>query len=222
MQLDPAPAVATASIMQRLRDETLEQHKHAERRPLERGLGIGSLPRELYVGLLGQRFCVHRTLDRLVADLCRRDSRLAGVVTDELLQTENLRADLDYLGVPAESVEPISSTQILCEEIEASAEFDAVALLGYYYVLEGSKNGAAYLAPRVRKMYDLPDERGTRYFDPHGARQRELWGAFKSRMDVIDLTHAERDAIVDAAKRMFDGISAIDDELCGVTDSQGV
>lgn len=200
--------------MQRLRDETAEHHRNAERRPLEVGLAAGTLPQPLYVGMLGQRYVLHRVLDSVTLAACANDPRFATLLPEELLQTPRLAADLAFFGVDADTVDPLPATAALCDSIDDAAQTNAAALLGFYYVLEGSKNGAAFLAPRVRRAYGLEDACGTQYLDPHGPRQRELWARFKTAMDEVSFTPEERDALVAAAQRMFDGIAAIDDELC--------
>ncbi|QOJ14392.1 MAG: biliverdin-producing heme oxygenase [Planctomycetia bacterium] len=201
------------SIMDSLRTLTAEHHRRAEQQPLEQALARGVLPKDVYINMLEQRYCAHRVLDRNVADLCDRDIRLNGLVHGELLQWERLEADLLHFGVRAVDVEPLAATAALCADLGTAATDQPAALLGYYYVTEGSKNGAAFLAPRVRAAYGLSGDDGTRYMNPHGPRQRELWAAFRDRMNAVPFSATEREHIITAAQRMFDAISETDAAL---------
>ncbi|MFO0839291.1 MAG: biliverdin-producing heme oxygenase [Phycisphaerae bacterium] len=205
-------ASSPVGIMARLREQTARHHQLAESRELEQALARGVLPRDRYVALLGQRWLIHRTLEARVADLCRNDPRLNDVVPPNLMQEPNLRADLSFFGVRPDEVPPLPATTRLIELIDREAAHRAPALLGCYYVFEGSKNGSRMLAPRVRKAYGI-DDGGTRYFDPHGRQQRALWTEFKARMDGIPFTQPERDGMVEAACTTFDLVARLDDEL---------
>ncbi len=83
---------------------------------------------------------------------------------------------------------------------------------GMHYVLEGSKNGAKFLAPQVRTAYRL-DGRGARNLDPYGDQQRALWMAFREAMDAVDFTKSEFAAVIDAAKLTFRGVTRLYHEL---------
>lgn len=199
-------------IMNRLRDETRAQHEHAESRPFEQALAGGRLPRELYIENLGQRLCMHDALETPLRQLVARDPRLAGVVRDEQYQAPNLRADLEFFSVRAADIRPRPAVAALAHAIERAAIDEPLALLGFFYVFEGSKNGAHFLAQRLRAAYQLERD-GLRYFDPHGDNQRPLWHAFKARMDLVPLTPGEADAIVAAAKTTFDRVAEVEDEI---------
>ncbi|MBK8915211.1 MAG: biliverdin-producing heme oxygenase [Phycisphaerales bacterium] len=202
-------------IMDSLRQLTADHHRRAEQQPLEQALARGTLPKDVYVQMLEQRYCVHRALDRLTRDACNRDARLSGLVYEELLQWGRLAADLRHFGVAEEEVEALPATAALCAEMETAAAEEPASMLGFYYVTEGSKNGAGFLAPRVRAAYGLNGDAGTSYMNPHGPRQRELWAAFKERMNAVAFTELERERIVAAALRMFDAISETDAALYG-------
>ncbi len=199
-------------IMTRLRTETAEQHHHAEARPLEQALISGRVSKELYRDYLAQRYLIHRTLDTHAIALARRDARLAGIVTEELLQTPNLLADLEFLRASPDEIAPRRATEALLTDLNRTAAELPAALLGHYYVFEGSKNGARFIAKGLRHGLGLHDGRGMRYMDPHGERQRELWQQFKAAMDAVAFSEIECDAIVAAAGRAFDRIAELDDE----------
>lgn len=203
----------TESIMGRLREETSAHHRHAESRALEQGLLRGDLAREAYVEMLRQRFVIHRALEERVRELWARHAFVARLVEPELLQEQNLRRDLLHFGAAPEAAAPLPSARRLIAEIERLAAERPLALLGVYYVFEGSKNGARYVARSVRAAYGLAAGAGTLYLDPHGERQRALWQQFKERMDLAPLSANDRDEIVAAARLTFECVAALDDEI---------
>lgn len=200
-------------IMQRLREETAELHQHAERRPLEQEMARGTIRREAYVENLGQRWLIHRVLESHVRDLCNRDARLGGLILEEQYQLSNLEADLAYFATPIESIDPTRGALRLIEALDELADTRPIALLGAFYVFEGSKNGAHFLAPRIRAALGLNGTDGTRYLDPHGPQQRALWMAFRERMDGIAFTTEECDAMVESAKAAFLHVAQVDDDV---------
>ena len=82
--------------------------------------------------------------------------------------------------------------------------------MGIYYVFEGSKNGARYIAKALAKQAGIT---ALKYLDPHGEAQRGLWMKFKADMDAIPWTPAEQDSMVRAAQATFSAISRLDDEI---------
>jgi heme oxygenase len=172
------------------------------------------LPQAAYVALLGQRFLVHRALEARLRELARPHPVVATLVPECLWQEDNARRDLAFFGVPADAVAPLAPTGDLLADIDRTAAgANPLALLGFCYVLEGSKNGSRFIAQRVRPAYGLSPGPGTLYLDPHGDGQRPLWMAFKQRMDAAGFDAATQDALVAAAQRAFAGLSAIDDAV---------
>jgi heme oxygenase len=140
-----------------------------------------------------------------------------GIVTPDLLQEPNLRADLHFFGVDAASIEPRSPVKSLVAAFEESRISRPTAFFGSYYVLEGSKNGARFIARAVMPAYGLTPGNGTRYLDPHGEQQRPLWQAFRERMDAAGFTGDEAEEIVRAASAMFRAIRELDDDIWHTT-----
>jgi heme oxygenase len=201
------------SIMTRLKDSTWPQHQHAEGRPLEQALIQGRLPRELFVRYLEQRLLLHEPLERHLLALRHSDPRLTPILLDELLQSDNLRRDLAALGSSATRIRPCAATQKLVASFARIASDQPIANLGAYYVFEGSKNGARFIARAIAGAYRLAPGPGLLYLDPHSERQRPLWASFKAAMDATAFEATEADAMVAAAQHTFECISELDDEL---------
>lgn len=204
---------APTGLMTRLREETRPNHEYAESRDFERALLAGTLPLELYVRMLEQRFLIHAALEREVRTLRSAYPFLAAVLEDRLFQEPSLREDLAHFGVDPGVCTPCAATEKLIAAVERAAAEDPLALLGMYYVFEGSKNGARYIARSVRAAYGFPDGRGTAYLDPHGDQQRALWQEFRAKLDAAPIRGAAHDSIIAAAKVAFDCVAEIGDEL---------
>lgn len=200
------------TLMAQLKEATWPQHQAAEEHQLERSLVAGTLPRDLYVDWLGQRFLVHRALEAELDRVAQADVRVARTRDEALYQAENLRQDLAHFGVDADGVAPCDATAAMLDDISAALTRQATAIVGYYYVFEGSKNGARFIARKVRPAYGL-NEAGSRYLDPHGDEQRPLWNQWKQAVDEAGFKPEEWPAIVAAAQRTFDHVRAVDSEL---------
>lgn len=198
-------------IMGRLKAETAEQHAIAEAKPLEAALVAGSIAHDQYKQYLAQRWIIHRELEAATDRILGEDHRLAGLGLPGLYQTANLEADLGHLGVDTASIKPLKGAQNLVDTIR-NAPTPAV-LMGIYYVFEGSKNGARFIARALGKAWGKSDLEGMKYLDPHGEAQRGLWMKFREDMNAIDWSPEEQDAMVKAAQDTFDAISALDDEI---------
>ena len=204
---------AQPEIMDRLRNETAEAHQRAEANPLEQALFRGTLPADGFRSYLEQRYCLHAVLDAAVRDLVESDARLCGLIPEALYQTPNLLSDLAFWNSKPSAIQPLPATNSFIDWVKSPAGKVNLSLLGAYYVFEGSKNGSRMLARVLALAYKLSDGRGLRFMDPHGADQRTLWQEFKNRMNAIEFSASEMDAMVASAKQAFDAIFAIDTEI---------
>ena len=202
---------APTGIMGRLKAETAEQHAIAEAKPLEAALVAGSIDHDQYKQYLGQRWLIHRELEAATDRALAEDRRLSQLGLPGLYQTANIEADLGYLGVETSTIEPLQGAQNLVGTIQQAPS--PAVLMGIYYVFEGSKNGARFIARALGKAWGKTDGEGMKYLDPHGEAQRGLWMKFREDMNAIDWSSEEQDTMVKAAQDTFDAISALDDEI---------
>lgn len=204
---------APTGIMGRLKAETAEQHAVAEAKPLEAALIGGSIDHGQYKSYLAQRWIIHRALEAATDRALASDARLASLGLPGLYQTANLEADLAHLGVDTASIKPMKGAEKLVALVRDAGS--PAVLMGIYYVFEGSKNGARFIARSLAKAWSKTDLQGLRYLDPHGEAQRGLWMKFREDMNAIDWSDDEQDRMVKAAQVTFDAISALDDEIHG-------
>jgi heme oxygenase len=203
MTTDPRP------LGQRLKEDNWDLHQLAEHDTLPQHMVRGSIPRETFAELLGQLWLVAKALDGAIA--AKRDEVpiLAELVTDRQLQTPYLEADLDHWGVDRSTIEAKPGTASLIAEIERVREEAPIRLFGLHYVREGANNGNKYVAMKIQRAWGMEGPDGFRHLDPYGDEQRPLWDAFKTRLNEVELTEAEKSEIVAAARSMFEGIIAM-------------
>jgi len=203
-------AVQNASIMDRLREATSEQHRNAESRRLQREMVRGELSADAYAAWLGQMLLLHGALHEAIADGAGRHPHLRRIVRDEGRHVSNLRSDLALLGLDADRMVPLPATAGAIEAITRTGASDALSLLGYNYVLEGSMNGNRFIARALLPKLSVP---AVSYLDPYGEDQRPAWQAYRERMNAAGFGEEEGRRMVDAARDMFAFIAAMSDEL---------
>lgn len=211
-----SPKPDVTPIMDRLKAETAENHARAEGRPIEQALIQGAVSRELFAAYLGERLHVHRALEPGIAALAASEARLAGKLPATLFQEENLLKDLEFFGVDATRHTPLAPTARFVGALREWAGARSLALLGAYYVFEGSKNGARYIARSVGRALGLSPGNGLHYLDPHGEAQRGMWQEFRAGLNGVAFTPDEAEGIVAAARRTFDAVAEIDDALWSI------
>ena len=203
-------------VMRRLVQATADQQRAAKLHPLQRDLAAGLLPRGTYVAWLSQLFFVHRALEWHLGRLRSMVPPLGAVVRDHYFHTPALASDLACFGVGLQRLTPLASTSVLMEVIDGFSVRAPLALLGIGYVLEDGKNGGRQIAKRARLAYRLPVGNGVAYLDPYGEAQRQRWLDFRVDMEATGFEPEEIAVIADAARLMFQSLTAIMDEILAV------
>ncbi len=200
--------------MGRLKSATADLHQEAESRPLQKQLAKGSIRRDLYAAYLGQLYLVHQALEAQIRKASSRHRAFAAVVRDYHWREGQLQHDLGHLGLDTGLIAPEPATTAFMSRLDQAAQAEPVSLLGALYVLEGSTNGAKFIAAALRRAWGTQANGGLSYMDPHGDQQRPRWAAFKQDMDAVGFSVAEEALIVEAAEETFRAITRISDEVC--------
>jgi heme oxygenase len=196
-----------------LRESTASHHRRAEQHEFQREFVRGTLPRELYVRWLGQLLQIHTALEAHLDRLVARQPAFQAVFDDTRRKVDPLRKDLAFLEAAADRP-ALPAAGAMIAWMASLAETRLLALLGVFYVLEGSTNGSKFIARKVRPAYGLPaDGSGTAYLDPYGDAQPARWQEFKAAMDALPLPAGELAPIVEAAQHTFDSIRELGAEL---------
>jgi len=201
------------NVMDALRESTKDMHNDTEGHEFQRSLGSGKLDKGRYVTYLGQLYLMHKHLAELLGQSAKQSAQIDAVVQDYHHDHGAVLGDLKYFGVEGSQATALAATQKVCAKMDQVAKSNPLSLLGYLYVLEGSTNGAKFMAKNIITGMGLPQDQGASYFDRYGDKQRERWTAFKERMNANNFSPTEIAKIVEAGKEMFMAFFEIGDEL---------
>jgi len=181
-----------------LKEATRSVHNEAETSDFQRQLGTGSVSLEAYKSYLSQLYLVHNALERGLA----ASSETNEIATPWQFQTDFLDRDLKALDVNIGDIQPFTATSELLFRIEQNSRSNPLALLGYHYVVFGSKHGGKYIAVQIRKKFGFEGE-GCLYFDPYGTNFQTHWLEFRAGLDKVSTSQASAAVVLEAAKEMF-------------------
>jgi len=200
-----------------LKRETQANHDSAERHPLQKQLASGQLPIALYADYLAQLRVVHSALETRLSKLGAGGTVWASALAPAFRHVDAIDADVTPIaqrtGGSAASNAITPHAAALARDIASDSATTPAHVLGMVYVLEGSMNGGRFIARVVRRAYGFDSAAGTGYMDPYGDEMPVRWAAFKTGLDSGAQSASERQAALDGAKRMFDAIARIGDEL---------
>ena len=209
-------------LTQELKEQTRQQHDEAEHHGLH-AVMFGSqgvdAARAAYVGTLQQHLHIQIAFERELRALATNSPLFASVVRDEHYHLVALREDLRAFD--AADVAPTPNTERFVAYIEHSARTNPLALLGVFYVFEGSTNGGTIIAMRVRELLGLHGDQGTRFINPHGNQVRPIWMKWKTSVDALPLTDAQRDAAIAGAQEAFRLSGAVLSDIAQSTSRTG-
>jgi heme oxygenase len=210
-------------LTQELKEQTRQQHDDAEHHGLHAVMfgsqGIDAA-RAAYVGTLQQHLHIQIAFERALRTLAAESPLFASIVREEHYHLAALREDLHALD--AADVAPTPGTQRFVEFIEHSARHNLPALLGVFYVFEGSTNGGTIIAMRVRELLSLAPDVGTSFICPHVNQVRPIWMKWKVGVDALPLTDAERDAAIAGAQEAFRLSGAVLSDVAVSTSGTGL
>jgi heme oxygenase len=181
----------TRALLDRLRNETREEHQHIEERL---DLLRPDLSLSAYAHILSRFYGFYRPWESHVADFA------SCILPDYLVRRQkvhNLTADLNYLGIGVPSLP-------LCSAVPSYKNVSAV--LGGLYVTEGATLGGQIISRHLRRTFDFPECRGDTFFRSYGESVGPMWSSFR---DILagHSSPSTDDEIIRAAKRTFEALS---------------
>lgn len=201
------------SLADMLREQTKDAHARAEKHPVQARLVKGEATRADYAAWLGQMHHLWRAVDAATAKLAARDARVAAIVRPYHPHAHRVAVDLAFLGHAPADFPTVPAASDFSMWLNIAAANADPAVLGAWYVLEGSANGGRFIAKAVSRSLNLPGPQGLTALDPHGDSQRERWAAWKADLDAQAWKGHERDAVIAAAARTFDAIHDIMEQM---------
>ncbi|MBS0191851.1 MAG: biliverdin-producing heme oxygenase [Phycisphaerales bacterium] len=202
---------ATLGLADTLKTQTQPAHTAAERHEFQGRLFRGLLGEQAYAALLGQYYLVHKALTNALSKVAA-DQRVAPIFRPFHVYPQLFETDLQkFAAVPA-TIKPLPATARIIHEIQHAAP---ATLIGFIYVAEGSTNGGKFIGQALRRALNRPTGEGLSSLDPHGELQKDRWTAFRSALDGLTLSEADRQAVLAGADRYFGYVLELFGELSG-------
>lgn len=199
----------TRHLSDELRDSTRAAHGRLETLTFASALASGTITLASYVGYLRAMAVVHGVVEHELP--IETDQRIDAVWNDEMRRLPALQRDLAYFADRA--IGDIPAAQRAAQEVANRLLGRSVqmplSMLGYLYVLEGSILGASVLGPQAARAFGLERADGRAYLSHDPSASEGRWRQFRARLDGLELTDPEREAIGAAALEAYAGIEAI-------------
>ncbi len=208
------PAAADGPLADALKARTAEAHTRAEKHPIQERMVKGLVTRGEYAAWLHRMLPIWEAVDASVGRLARSDARVAAIHQPYHPHAHRVADDLAFLGErPGAAMGAAAGVAEHVERLTGGPT--PVAVLGVWYVLEGSANGGRFIAKALSRALNIPGPAGLTSFDPHGEAQRERWQAWRAAVNAQRFTPAEREAIVAAAVWTFEAIYDVMEDMAG-------
>jgi heme oxygenase len=199
-----------------LREGTADLHTAAEGQRFQQAMVQGAISREEYGRFLQEVGEVHRAIDAGLQRHAASQPLLKLLVRSAHQRSPRIEEDLAALGLAPRPSEPLGATRSFVAFLEQIGAGDPAALVGVIYVTEGATNGNKFIAKALPGRLGLNAGEALGYLDPHGAEQRRVWMEFKSALETLAPTAAERERILQAARRTFQYFLELSPELDSV------
>ncbi|MDE1918534.1 MAG: biliverdin-producing heme oxygenase [Sphingomonadales bacterium] len=181
------PLQGPASRARRLKAATHAAHEALDR-SIMKAASFGSLL--AYGRFLQVQYLFHRDVDALY-----RDRALQSCLPDlaSRWRLSVIAQDLTDLGVKL----PDAPAPVF-----AAGAIDRPTALGWLYVAEGSRLGAALLRKEAARL-GLSDGHGARHLAPAAQGPADHWRSFTTALDAIELDAPEEARVMDGARAAF-------------------
>lgn len=197
----------TRDLMTRLREDTRAQHEAAERNVYMGTLFAGRLPRPAFVEALRQQVVLYRGIESRLRAAAEQSPQVRAVLKPHHFVMAGITAaDLADWGASADGLTANEGVAWLLAELDKVIATSPEAILGAFYVLEGSLNGAKIIGKKVREVFQVEGDKGVRHLDPHGPEMRARWMEFVMAMNQTPFDDATKDQMLKAATITFDGV----------------
>lgn len=201
------------SLADTLRERTKDAHTKAEKHPQQGRLVKGEADRVDYAAWLRQMLPIWQAIDDGLAAKGPRDPRIAKMVKPYHAHAHRIEADLAFLGDADPKTGPLAATAKFVEAIRTAGSGTTPAIVGIWYVLEGSANGGRFIAKALSRSLNIPGPEGLTSMDPHGEAQRDRWQMWRADLDAQAWTDEERADILASADATFHAIYDVLEDL---------
>ena len=197
----------------RLREDTQALHLRLHATDFGRALGEGIADRSTYIAYLQAMAIIHAPIERMIA--VAPCSELTPTLQAVRPRLDWILKDLLALQPPFKEKAEVAgcALRVAAAAVGAGSGSQPTSLLGYIYVLEGSRRGAAHIKKQVACSLALPEGDGLQYLEQSAENSAIEWSKFQILLDAIALTEREIDALLAAARECFEGMIAFFEEI---------
>ncbi len=185
-------------IMQKLRAETADQHREIENNSFLTRLS-GDLSLEEYIRILEKFYAFYSSFESHL-NWKEIKSLSDGTLTGDKRRTPLLEKDLRHFNVQLDRIPRFPPY---------ARSFSFPALMGCFYVLEGSSLGRKMLYPRLSAKFGLNQNEGGAFFYDYGDKITENWTNFCKMLKSKIKTEADKQECAEAAVQTFENINEL-------------
>ncbi|MEE2035407.1 biliverdin-producing heme oxygenase, partial [Rhodococcus chondri] len=205
---------------ERIRTETQRTHNDTENSVFVAELLDGNLSAEGHVALIAQSWFIYDSLER-VGRSYTGDPVVGPFLTDDLLRTPALEADLDYL-IGADrrtTITPLRATVAYVERLEQVAAASPEAFLAHHYLRYlGDLSGGRIIRRKLERAYGY-DRDGLRfYIFDEIPKPKPFKDSYRAKLDAAPLDPEQQQRTIDEANLVFRLNGALFDELAADLD----
>jgi heme oxygenase len=194
------------NVITRIRAAISSAHEKIEKTPYSIAIMRGSIGITDYAVSLAQLHAVHQALEAVAPG-----SEFSDFFDEEMVRTTAIKRDLNFWGVRLGDLtimpEAIATTQL----IRSSVENDPVSLLGFIYVLEGSRMGSLVIVKPLSAAFQVTphDGQGLDYHTEGARKTPGRLAAWKARVEQLGLNDADVTVMESAAVGLMESLTSL-------------
>ncbi len=192
-------------LSHRLRVDTLDAHREAEKATFVQELMGARLPVEGYTRLVAQQHAIYSALEAAVA--ANTDAALAPFLDPALNRLAALERDLEHLAGEdwAREYPRLPATRAYVDRIDVFCTTSSVALLAHHYIRYlGDLSGGQVIGRILRRTYGFGDDRGTEFYSfPEIASPKRFKDRYREQLDALDWNDDQRTAMLDEVNTTY-------------------
>lgn len=213
----PAPGSTAQPLSLAMRDGSRQEHDDAENSPFLGELLDGRVSDAGYAAYLRRLRVLYATMESVIRE--RRGDRLVAAVADsDLERLAAIDADL-AVWAPQDPTSTSSAAAADYRDRLLSVADDGRALIAHHYTRYlGDLSGGQAIGRILDRTFELGGRGVAFYAFPAIPKPKPYKDRYRARLDALDLSPRDLDAVVDEVKVAFQLNQAIFDELGGRLD----
>jgi len=194
------------TVINRLRSAIAVSHDQIEKTPYSIAIMNASIGISDYIVSLAQLYAIHHTLESVSSH-----NQFAAYFSDEMIRTSAIKRDLKFWGASLADIAIMPEAAATCTLIEQAATKEPASILGFIYVLEGSRMGSLVIVkPLAAALQVTPHDSQGLDYHTEGARQTPArLGVWKARVEQIGLSESDVHTIERATTAFMESLTTL-------------